>query len=88
MSSWKWLQEEKADFMLLQEVNKKSVYLPDGSIIFGHDSDPSVSAVASYKHQLTQWDIIPRITDPDLKRMVENVFRGNFKITKYIVKIL
>ena len=71
MSSWVWLQEEQADFMLLQEVSPKSVYMQDGSIIKGHDSDPSVAAVASYKHQIERWDIIPRITDPDLKRMME-----------------
>ena len=71
MSSWIWLQEEQADFMLLQEVSPKSVMMGNGSIIMGHDSDPSVAAVASYKHPIERWDIIPRITDPDLKRMME-----------------
>ena len=71
MSSWIWLQEEQADFMLLQEVSPKSVMIGNGSIIMGHDSDPSVAAVASYKHPIERWDIIPRITDPDLKRMME-----------------
>ena len=71
MSSWIWLQEEQADFMLLQEVSPKSVIMENGSIIMGHDSDPSVAAVASYKHPIERWDIIPRITDPDLKRMME-----------------
>ena len=44
-----WLQEEQADFMLLQEVNPKSVIMENGSIIMGHDSDPSMYE-ASYKH--------------------------------------
>ena len=70
MSSWIWLQEEQADFMLLKKSAQNRI-MENGSIIMGHDSDPSVAAVASYKHPIERWDIIPRITDPDLKRMME-----------------